>query len=70
VIHIQAIVNGRWSPVGIARAGADGRYRWRYRFVNLTRDTAFSFRAVVERAPGWPWASVRSDRVAVRVDVP
>jgi hypothetical protein len=70
VVTIESIVNGRWLPVGSARAKADGTYAWRYRFVHLARDTIFSFRAVVERAPGWPWASERSGRLKVRVDVP
>jgi hypothetical protein len=70
VVRIDAIVNSRWSPVGVARAARGGRYRWRYRFVNLSRDTTFSFRAVVERAPGWPWATVRTGRLTVEVDVP
>jgi hypothetical protein len=70
VVTIESIVNGRWLPVGSARAKADGAFAWRYRFVHLARDTIFSFRAVVERAPGWPWASERSARLKVRVDVP
>jgi len=70
VVTIESIVNRRWLPVGSARAKADGTYTWRYRFVHLARDTIFSFRAVVERAPGWPWASRRSARLKVRVDVP
>lgn len=70
VVTIESIVNGSWLPVGSARAKADGTYTWRYRFVHLARDTIFSFRAVVERAPGWPWATERSGRIKVRVDVP
>lgn len=70
VVTIESIVNGQWLPVGSAKAKADGRYAWHYRFVHLARDTIFSFRAVVERAPGWPWASERSARLKVRVDVP
>jgi hypothetical protein len=70
VVTIESIVNGHWLPVGSARAKADGSFAWRYRFVHLARDTIFSFRAVVERAPGWPWASERSGRIKVRVDVP
>jgi hypothetical protein len=69
IVRVESIVNRRWTPVGVARAGADGRYRWRYRFVHLTRDTAFSFRAVVEQTPGWPWPSVRSARMRVNVDI-
>lgn len=70
LVQIQAIVNGRWSPVGRARVGRGGRYVWRYRFVHLTRDTVFRFRAVVEHVPGWPWPTVRGPRTVVRVDVP
>jgi len=70
VVTIESIVNGSWLPVGSARAKANGTFAWRYRFVHLARDTIFSFRAVVERAPGWPWASERSGRIKVRVDVP
>ena len=69
IIRVESIVNGRWTPVGVARARADGRYRWRYRFVHLTRDTTFSFRALVEQTPGWPWPSVRSARLRVNVDI-
>jgi hypothetical protein len=70
VVTIESIVNGRWLPVGSAKAKSDGTFAWRYRFVHLARDTIFSFRATVERAPGWPWASERSGRIKVRVDVP
>jgi hypothetical protein len=70
LVQIQAIVNGRWTPVGRARVGRGGRYVWRYRFVHLTRDTVFRFRAVVEHVPGWPWPTVRGPRTVVRVDVP
>lgn len=70
VVTIESIVNGRWQPVGRARAKADGTYSWSYRFVHLARDTIFSFRTVVARGPGWPWASERSAPLKVRVDVP
>ncbi len=70
LVQIQAVVNGRWAPVGRARTGRDGAYRWRYRFVHLSRDTTFRFRPVVERVPGWPWPTVRGPAMAVRVDVP
>jgi hypothetical protein len=70
LVHVQSIVNGEWTPVGVVRARANGTYRWRYRFVHLTRDTIFPFRTVIERAPGWPWPTERSRTVRVRVDVP
>ena len=67
LVTIQSIVNGAWAPVGTARAKADGSYTWRYRFVHLQQDTIFRFRAVVERGPGWPWASEHSSSLKVRV---
>jgi hypothetical protein len=68
VVEVQAIVRGEWRTVGTVHAGAGGRYRWRYRFVNLTRDTIFSFRALVRASPGWPWPELTTERVQVRVD--
>ncbi len=68
VVELQAVVRGQWRTVGTVSAGADGRYRWRYRFVNTTRDTIFSFRALVRSSPGWPWPELRSRRLLVRVD--
>ncbi len=68
VVEVQAIVRGRWQTVGTARAAADGRYRWRYRFVRITRDTIFSFRALVRRTPGWPWPDLHTRTLQVRVD--
>jgi hypothetical protein len=70
LVTIESIVNGKWAPVGSARAKAGGAYSWRYRFVHLQQDTIFRFRAVVERGPGWPWASEHSSPLRVRVDVP
>lgn len=68
LIQIEAIVRGRWRPVGTVRAGADGRWRWRYRFVRVTRPTRVSFRATVASAPAWPWGVRHSRRQHVRVD--
>lgn len=68
VVELQAIVRGGWRTVGTVRTGADGRYRWRYRFVNVTRDTIFSFRALVRETPGWPWPQLTTRTVLVRVD--
>ena len=68
-VRIESIVNGRWTTVGAVKTRAGGRYQWRYRFVHLTRNTTFSFRAVVDSAPAWPWARVRSRAVRVDVDV-
>ncbi|HST43434.1 MAG TPA: carboxypeptidase-like regulatory domain-containing protein, partial [Conexibacter sp.] len=68
VVELQAIVSGDWRTVGTVRADAQGRYAWRYRFVSVTRDTLFTFRALVRRTPGWPWPELRTRRIAVRVD--
>ena len=69
VVSIESIVNGKWAPVGVARAHAGGRWSWRYRFMHLRRDTIFAFRAVVRHAPGWPWPTKRTRHVDVRVNV-
>lgn len=68
LVQIEAIVRGRWQPVGTARAGADGRWRWRYRFVRITRPTRVALRATVAAAPAWPWGVRHSPRRYVRVD--
>ncbi len=68
VVELQAIVSARWRTVGTVHADARGRYAWRYRFVGVTRDTLFSFRAIVRRTPGWPWPELRARRLNVRVD--
>lgn len=67
IVELQAIVSGEWRTVGTVRAAADGRYAWRYKFVSVTRDTIFSFRALVRSTPGWPWPQLSSRRLAVRV---
>jgi hypothetical protein len=68
LVQIEAIVRGRWRPVGTARVGSDGRWRWRYRFVRISRPTRFAFRATVAAAPAWPWGVRHSPRQHVRVD--
>ncbi|HEY4278466.1 MAG TPA: carboxypeptidase-like regulatory domain-containing protein [Conexibacter sp.] len=70
VVEMQAIVHGRWRTVASVHAARNGSYRWPYRFVSITRDTIFSFRALVERTPGWPWPQLASKRISVRVDAP
>lgn len=68
VVEVQAIVSGRWRTVGTVTAARTGRWRWRYRFTRVTRDTIFTFRAVVQRHPGWPLPTQRSRPIRVRVD--
>lgn len=69
-VEIQSIVGGRWRTVANVPARRGGRFRWDYRFRYVDRDAIFSFRAVVRRTPGWPWPTLRSRSVAVRIDVP
>jgi hypothetical protein len=64
---IQAIVRGKWRPVGSATVNASGKFAWSYKFVALHRPTLFSFRAVVVRTPGWPWPTTTSGRLHVKV---
>lgn len=68
VVEVQAVVSGRWRAVETVRTTADGGYRWRYRFRYVTRDTVFSFRTLVRRTTGWPWPTLRSPTIRVRVD--
>jgi len=68
LVQVEAIVRGRWRPVGTARATADGRWSWRYRFERVSRPTRFAFRATVPAAPAWPWGSRHSRTMHVRVD--
>jgi hypothetical protein len=68
VVEVQAIVSGRWRAVETVRTTPDGRWRWRYRFRYVTRDTVFSFRTLVRRTTGWPWPTLRSPTIRVRVD--
>lgn len=66
-VVIEAVVRGTFRPVGTARLKADGSFSWRYAFHNVTVPTLFSFRAVVEALPGWPWPTIDGARVKVRV---
>jgi hypothetical protein len=68
VVEVQAVVSGRWRAVETVHTSPDGRYRWRYRFRYVTRDTVFSFRTLVRRTTGWPWPTLHSPMIRVRVD--
>lgn len=68
VVEVQAIVSGRWRAVETVRTTPNGRYRWHYRFRYVTRNTVFSFRTLVRRTTGWPWPTLRSSTIRVRVD--
>jgi|GEM_PF-1127706 len=67
-VQIQAIAGGRWTTVDTVRAGGHGSFSWAHRFRYVERDALFSFRAVVARTPGWPWATVRSPRIRVPIE--
>jgi len=67
-VEIQAIVSGRWRAIDNVRTRRGGKLRWTYRFRYVERDALFSFRAVVRRTLGWPWPTLKSKRIKVRVD--
>ncbi|MGH2905671.1 MAG: hypothetical protein ACRDKI_02740 [Solirubrobacterales bacterium] len=66
---IQAIVRGKWRPVGAGMVRADGSFKWSYKFVAVTGLTTFSFRAQIVKSPGWPWPTTTSGRTRVTVGV-
>ncbi|MDQ2699755.1 MAG: carboxypeptidase-like regulatory domain-containing protein [Actinomycetota bacterium] len=68
--EIQAISGGRWQTVANVSARRGGRFVWRYRFRFVERNALFSFRALVRGTPGWPWPTVKSKKVKVRIKVP
>lgn len=68
--EIQAIADGRWQTVANVSAKPNGKFSWKYRFRHVERDALFSFRALVRSTPGWPWPTVKSKRVKVRIKVP
>ncbi len=67
-VEIQAIVGGRWRAIANVQARRNGTFVWPYRFRYVERDALFSFRAVVRRTLGWPWPTLKSKRVKVRVN--
>lgn len=69
-LEIQAVAGGSWRTVANVRVRANGTFVWPYRFRFVERNALFSFRAVLRRTPGWPWATATGKRVKVRVDVP
>ena len=68
--EIQAKSGGRWQTVANVSAKAGGKFRWKYRFRHVERNAIFSFRALVRANPGWPWPTVKSKKLKVRIRVP
>ncbi len=68
--EIQAISGGRWQTVANVSAGKNGRFSWKYRFRHVERNAIFTFRALVRANPGWPWSTVKSKKLKVRIRVP
>lgn len=66
-INIQARVAGSWSTIATVRTRPNGVFAWRYRFRYVKRNALFSFRAVADGGPGWPWGEARSVIRKVRV---
>jgi hypothetical protein len=57
----------RAIPVSVLSAGADGRFRYAYRFSGTYSNVTYTFEARVKSQPGYPYAAAASPRVAVRV---
>jgi hypothetical protein len=57
-----------WQPVAVFHARHGGRYRWRHRFMRISRPTRIAFRAVALGEADWPYeqAVSRVVRVSVR----
>lgn len=66
-VEIQAVIRGKWRPIGVEEADARGNYKWTYEFVNVRRNADFRFRAVVRRNASWPWPSEFTSPVTVSV---
>ena len=67
-VEIQAVAGGRWTTIETVSADRHGDFTWSHRFRYVERDALFSFRAVVPRTPGWPWATVKSGRVELPIE--
>jgi hypothetical protein len=68
--EIQAISGGRWQTVANVTARKNGKFIWKYRFRHVERNAIFSFRALVRSNPGWPWPTVKSKKLKIRIRVP
>ncbi len=66
-VEIDVNIGGKWRAVGVVKANAKGRFKWKYRFVRVTRPTKFRFRAVVRGNKAWPWPTKASSQVKVLV---
>ncbi|MBN8867167.1 MAG: hypothetical protein J0H98_06410 [Solirubrobacterales bacterium] len=68
-VLIQARSAGRWKTVGTTVTRRHGTFTWPYRFQYVKRDALFSFRAVIQGTPGWPWPVTTSPVRKVRISV-
>jgi hypothetical protein len=66
-VEIDVRVHKSWRAVGVVRASASGKYRWKYRFVRVRSATKFTFRAVARSSKAWPWPTEIGSTVKVLV---
>jgi hypothetical protein len=67
-VETQAIAGRHWTTIDTVAVGRHGSFSWAHRFRYVERDALFSFRAVVPRTPGWPWATVQSKRIKLPIE--
>lgn len=68
-VEIQALSGKQWRTVQAVKTRKGGKFVWKYRFRFVKRDAIFTFRAVVRSGTGWPWPTLNSRKVKVRVNV-
>lgn len=66
-VEIDARFHHSWRAVGVVKASSSGKYRWKYRFVRVTRPTKFTFRVVARGSRAWPWPTEIGSTVKVLV---
>jgi hypothetical protein len=69
LVEIQYLerASGHWQPALITRAGAEGRFRARYRFRYVSGLARIELRAMAPPEEGWPYAAGASAPVTVTV---
>ncbi len=67
LVEVQVWARGRWRTFATARAGADGRWSYQYRFDATRGRIRYRFRARIRREATYPYHAGTSRRVRVTV---
>jgi hypothetical protein len=67
LVELQARLPGRWQTFKTVKTGPNGVWRASYRFGSTCGVQVYGFRARLPRQAGYPYATGRTRRVAVRV---